>query len=438
MCTCLDAAVWRPVGNHDFGDGLVQMSEFLALVNVAEARERLFEALATQDLPRELETVPTEEALDRVLAEAVVAPEKLPPFRRSTVDGFAVRAADTFGASASLPAYLELVGEVPMGAAANFGLEKGQAAVVHTGGMLPAGADAVVMLEDTQHPAEDEIEVLRSVASAENVLQAGEDLEIGGQALEAGRRLRPQELGGLAALGITEVKVARRPRVALIATGDEIVEPSAALAPGQVRDVNTTTLSALVASLGGEPVARGIVPDDYDQLLATARDSLATCDAVVITAGSSVSARDRTAEVLDELGDPGVLVHGVSIKPGKPTILAVCDGKLAMGLPGNPVSALVVAGIFLAPAIRILSGQRGPALHAEQSARLAVNVASKSGREDFLPVRLEASEEGWIAQPVYGRSNLIFTLIRADGLVRIPPESTGLPEGSSVRVQLLN
>lgn len=414
------------------------MSEFLKLVSVSEAMERLFGALPQSGLPLGAEQIPTSMGLGRVLAEAVVAPENLPPFRRSTVDGFAVRAADTFGASAALPAYLTLVGEVPMGAAASISLGEGQTAVVHTGGMLPEGADAVVMLEDTQQPAQDEIEVLRSVAAAENVLRAGEDLEIGGQALEAGRRLRAQELGGLVALGITEIQVARRPRVALIATGDEVVDPKEQLTPGQVRDVNTVTLSALVSSVGGEPVAQGIVSDDYEQLLSTARRALTDCDAVVITAGSSVSARDRTADVLAELGDPGVLVHGVSIKPGKPTILAVCNGKLAVGLPGNPVSALVVAGVFLAPAIRHLLGERGPVLGAERDARLAVNVASTAGREDYLPVRLEVSQDGWLAQPIYGRSNLIFTLVRADGLIRIPPESTGLPQGGPVRVQLFS
>lgn len=412
------------------------MSEFLTLVTPEEANSRLMAALGEHSFPREVEEVSTAEALGRVLAENVAAPERLPPFRRSTVDGFAVRAADTFGASPSLPAYLEIVGEVPMGAVAGVDVTEGQAAIVHTGGMLPEGADAVVMLEDTQRPAEREIEVLKSVAAAENVLRAGEDLEVGELALAAGRRLRAQDLGGLAALGVTEVSVARAPLVALIATGDEVIEPSAGPQPGQVRDVNTMTLSALVQRAGGEPESLGIIPDDYDQLLEAARKARERCDAVVITAGSSVSARDRTADVIQELGDPGVLVHGVSMKPGKPTILGVCDGKLAVGLPGNPVSALVVAGLFLAPALRHMLGAGGPALEPARPARLAVNVPSRTGREDYLPVRLEPADGEWIAHPVYGRSNLIFTLVRADGLVRIPAPSTGLAEGDTVQVTL--
>ncbi len=412
------------------------MPEFLSLVPPEEALERLLGALSQADIPRRLERIPTDSALGRVLAEDVVSPEKLPPFRRSTVDGFAVRARDTFGASASLPAYLKVVGEVPMGVVAPMSLEEGQVALVHTGGMLPEGSDAVVMLEDTQRPKPDEIEVLKAVAAAENVLRSGEDLDEGDLALKAGRRLRAQDLGGLAALGVTEVPVAVRPQVALLATGDEVVPPTAGLSAGQIRDVNSTTLAATVTAAGGVPQPGGIIPDEYEELLDAAHRALNESDAVVITAGSSVSARDRTADVLDELGDPGVLVHGVSIKPGKPTILAVCEGKLAMGLPGNPVSALVVAGIFLSPALRFLLGERGADLQPELGARLAVNLPSRTGREDYVPVRLEASPEGWIAHPVYGRSNLIFTLVRADGLVKIPPATTGLAAGAEVRVRL--
>ena len=410
------------------------MPEFLRLIPPAEALARWLEHLPRRTPPGE--SVPTAEALGRVTVRALHAPHALPPFSRATVDGYAVRAADTHGASAGLPAYLALIGEVPMGADAGLALEPGQAALVHTGGMIPQGADAVVMLEDTQLARPDEIEVLRAVAPGRNVLRAGEDVQPGDLILESGVRLRPQELGGLMALGLTTVEVARRPRVALLSSGDEVVAPEAAPGPGQVRDVNTTTLSALVVRAGGEPAPWGIFPDRPGPLLEAARAAHAACDLLVISAGSSASTRDLTADVIAALGEPGVLVHGVAIRPGKPTILGVADGVAAIGLPGNPVSALIVAGLFVAPVIRRLLGLREPALTPRLPARLTANLPSQAGREDYMPVRLIAGPEGWSAQPVFGASNLIFTLVRADGLVRIPPAATGLSAGEPVDVLL--
>jgi molybdopterin molybdotransferase len=252
--------------------------------------------------------------------------------------------------------------------------------------------------------------------------------------LEAGVRLRPQEIGGLMALGIVEVRVARRPRVGILSSGDEVVDPESAPGPAQVRDVNSYALSALVAEAGGEPIRHGIVPDQMEALQEAARKALRGSDLVVITAGSSASARDLTAEAIRSLGEPGVLVHGVSIRPGKPTILAVAGEAPVIGLPGNPVSALVIARLFVIPVIRRLLGERGPALPARLAARLSANIASEAGREDYIPVRLVVTPEGLAAEPVYGRSNLIFTLVRADGLIRIAPEVTGLPAGSAVEV----
>jgi molybdopterin molybdotransferase len=368
----------------------------------------------------EQEQVPTEIALDRILAEPILAPHPLPPFDRSTVDGFAVRAADTFGASPSLPAYLQLIGEVLMGSITALEVAKGQAVVMHTGGIIPKGADAVVMVEDTQTAKEGEIEVLKAASVGQNVLVKGEDVQVGDTVLEAGRRLRPQEIGGLMALGMTSVHVARRPRVEA----------------AQVRDVNSYTLGALVAKAGGEPILRGIIPDQYDTLLESARAAHAEDDVVVITAGSSVSTRDITADVIETLGEPGVLVHGVSLKPGKPTILAIAGDTPMIGLPGNPVSALVVAGLFVVPVIRRYLGLKSDIIHPTASARMTTNFASQTGREEYLPVRLTNSVEGWMAEPIYGRSNLIFTLVRADGLVRIPPEATGLAAGEVIEVIL--
>jgi molybdopterin molybdotransferase len=381
--------------------------------------------------------VPTGEALDRVLAAPIIASGDLPSFPRSTVDGYAVRAQDTHGASSSQPAYLQLVGEAAMGSAPAFRLGPGEAALIHTGAMMPQGSDAVVMVEDTQIVSDHEIEVLAPVAAGQNMLAVGEDVRRGEAILDAGVRLRPGEIGGLMALGITEIAVARRPQVGIISTGDEVVPPSETPGPGQVRDVNSYSLAAVVARQGAIPELRGIVRDDRVALEARAREAHKEDDLVLITAGSSVSARDITAQVIDRLGKPGILVHGVSIKPGQPTILAVADGKPVIGLPGNPVSAVVVGELLVAPVVRRLLGERAPAPRPRVAARLKVNLPSMAGREDYVPVRLEVTPAGVQAEPVFGRSNLIFTLVRAHGLVRIPAESTGLPAGDRVEVWLL-
>jgi molybdopterin molybdotransferase len=292
------------------------------------------------------------------------------------------------------------------------------------------------MLEDTQQAQEGEIEVLKPAAVGENILQVGEDVKVGEVVLTRGARLRPQEIGGLMALGIDQVRVTTTPRVSILSTGDEVVPPHTEPMSGQVRDVNSYTLGSLVERVGGEANLRGIIPDQLDDLRTAAQRAHAEDDLVIITAGSSVSARDITAIVVSELGEPGVLVHGVSIKPGKPTILAVCDGVPVIGLPGNPVSALLVAGLFVVPAIHKLMGWEQPSRKSCVSAHMTANIASVAGREDYIPVRLETDAEGLRAEPVYGRSNLIFTLVRADGIVRIPPEVTGLAVGDEVVVRL--
>lgn len=411
------------------------MPEFLRLVPPAEAFAIWMKALPPDRTP-DVEAAETADALGRVLAEDVVAPHSLPAFPRSTVDGYAVRAEDTFGAGPSAPSYLRLIGEVPMGRLPEIQVRVGEAALVHTGGAIPEGANAVVMLEDTQTVPGGEVEVLGALGIGKNVIRLGEDIQEGETVLEAGRRLRPQEIGGLMAIGRTRVSVYRRPRVAILSSGDEVVPAGVDPGPGQVRDVNSHTLAALVRRGGGEAIGFGILPDDPEALLEAARRAQATCDLIIITAGSSASSRDSTADVVRRLGAPGVLVHGLSIKPGKPAILGVATGVPVVGLPGNPVSAFVVAGLLVVPMLRRLTGDNRPAITAAVTARLTVNVPSEAGREDYVPVRLEGSPDGWIADPVFGKSNLIFTLVRADGLIRIPPDSTGLSEGSRVDVVL--
>ena len=382
------------------------------------------------------EEVPTRDALDRVLAEDVSSPADLPTFRRSTMDGFAVRAADTFGATEGLPAYLDVVDEVPMGHAPTRVLATGECARIATGGMLPDGADAVVMVEQTQEVGPATIEALRAVAPGENVVQVGEDVRTGDPILPRGHVLRPQDLGGLVALGVTSVRVARRLRVGIVSGGDELVTPEQAPGPGQIRDINSYTLAALIRRDGHVPCLAGVLPDDYDALERAARAALEANDVVILSAGSSVSARDMTAQVVDSLGKPGVLVHGVSLKPGKPTILAVCSEKPVFGLPGNPVSCMVTYDLFVSPTLARLTGAVRPP-RKTVTARLSRNIASATGREDYVQVRLERRADGGLdAVPVFGKSNLIFTLIRADGMLKVPLDAGGLPAGAQVEVVL--
>jgi molybdopterin molybdotransferase len=347
-----------------------------------------------------------------------------------------------------------------MGDAARFEIRAGQCALIHTGGMLPGGADAVAMLEHTQLVQKNEVEVLRAVADGENVIHIGEDVARGQTVLAKGSVLRPAEIGGLMALGIVKVHVVRKVRVGLISTGDEVIDPGESPRPGQVRDVNSYTLGALVRKAGGVSALYGIVPDEFNAVRNTAVKALAECDVVIITAGSSASTRDMTADVIRLLGEPGVLVHGINTRPGKPTILGACNGKAVIGLPGNPVSALVNGYLFVEPVIEKLLGARARP-KPTVLARLTVNLPSQAGREDWWPVRLTTetrSPTGMIrhgdlrdqslggsggrgieyqAQPIFGKSNLIFTLASADGLLRIQPDATGLSAGELVEVILI-
>jgi molybdopterin molybdotransferase len=436
------------------------MPEFLTLLSPDEARDLMFSHLPQPTPDSEQISVP--DALNRVLAEDVLAPHPLPEFQRTTVDGYAVRASDTHGASDSLPAYLTLIGEVPMGDAPAFEIGPGQCALIHTGGMLPPGADAVVMLEYTQHivgagsprtiaetnemgreylaHTQSEIEISRAVAEGENVIRIGEDVAQGGLVLPKGTRVRPAEIGGLMALGITSVRAARLVKVGLISTGDEVIDPGQTPRLGQVRDINSYTLGALVEKSGGVAVRYGIVSDQFQALKEAAAKALSECDVVIVTAGSSASTRDMTAKVIRLLGEPGVLVHGINTRPGKPTILGVCNGKAVIGLPGNPVSALVNGYLFVVPVIEKLLGAL-PRPRATVQARLTVNLPSQAGREDWWPVKLTVSSQQlavkYDAEPIFGKSNLIFTLATADGLLRIHPDATGLSAGEIVEVVLI-
>lgn len=409
------------------------MAEFFTVLPPAEALAKLWAHLP---LAPRAETISTAAALGRVTLNALTSPEALPAFPRSTMDGYAVRAADTFGASATLPAYLNLIGEVPMGAAPTFELKPTQCSLVHTGGMIPVGANAVVQIENTQTVSETEIEIIKAVGVGENTVNVGEDVAHSELVLPAGHVLRAQDVGGLLGLGLTSLTVAARPRVYLLATGDEVVPPESSPEPGQIRDINSYTVSGLVERSGGIPIRRGIIRDDFNALREAAEKALAESDALILSAGSSVSVRDMTAEVIDGLGQPGTLVHGVAVKPGKPTILAVAQGKPVFGLPGNPVSAFIIADLFVTPTLYRMQGCASSPRRPSISATLTHNLPSAPGREDYVPAKLIEGETGLKAEPVFGKSNLIYTLIRADGLIRIPPDANGLSAGERVEVRL--
>jgi molybdopterin molybdotransferase len=427
------------------------MPEFLTLLPPDDARQKLLSYLSTRIV--DSESVSVDLSLGRVTAQDIFSPHPLPEFTRSTVDGYAVKSKDTFGATDSLPAYLNLIGEVPMGAEPSFEIEAGQCALIHTGGMLPKNADAVVMLEYTQQTSEvskdlgglpSEIEIFKSVADGENVIRIGEDVAQNQLVIPKGTLIRPAEIGGLMALGITFLRVVNLVKVGIISTGDEVIDPRQKPKMGQVRDINTYTLSALIHKSGGQAKRYGIISDQFEALKEAALKALSECEVVIITAGSSASTRDMTAEVISQLGSPGVLVHGINTRPGKPTILGVCNGKAVIGLPGNPVSALVNGYLFVVPVIEKLLSLT-PKPKASVQAKLTVNLPSQAGREDWFPVKLSPSPafgrgargEGYEAIPIFGKSNLIFSLASADGLLKISADATGLSAGEIVDVMLI-
>ncbi len=402
------------------------------------AQETFFSHLDVPELHEE--SVEVASARGRVLSQPIVSKEDLPAFSRSTMDGYAVRAPDTFGATEALPAYLNIVGEIPMGAPASGLLRVQDAMKIATGGMLPDGADAVVMFEQTAPVDDRMIEVSRAVASGENVIQAGDDVQQGQVVLQTGHRLRPQDIGVLCGLGVTRVPVYRRPRVAVIPTGSEIVPPDQAVGPGQVRDINSYHLSALIEQTGGVADRYAIVPDDLAALTESVTRALTECDVVVLSGGSSVGTRDLTAEVLSRLGGPGIVVHGVAVKPGKPTICAVVRRTPVFGLPGHPAATVIGFDLFVRPVLRLLSGLRDiPESSLRRPivrARMTRSVSSAAGREDYIRVAVVMEAGQVLARPILGKSGLIRTLVDAHGTVVIPEEIIGLEKGEEVEVAL--
>ncbi len=383
------------------------------------------------------ETVPLEDCLDRVPAAGIEAAENIPAVDRSCMDGYAVRAADSFGASESNPAYVELASRAAIDEIVSRPLNSGECMGIATGGTLPPGADAVIMVEHTQMLGESTVEIRKTVTPGENVMLAGEDVAVGQTALAAGARLRPQDIGLMAALGCVQARVFRKVRCGILSTGDELVPVGAAPKPGQVRDVNSHTLACLARQAGALPVNHGLVPDQADALRQALADSLAENDVVLMSGGSSIGTRDLTIEVLESFADGEILAHGVSISPGKPTILARVGGKPVLGLPGQVTSAQIVMLVFGQPLLRHLGGEAGafdPGRRIMRMARLGANLSSKPGREDYVRVRLEERDGGLVAMPRLGKSGLLRTMLDADGLVRLDASLEGMTAGRDVAV----
>jgi len=417
---------------------------FLALKTPDEARA----ILRRFSLVAGTETVPLVVAAGRVLAEDLRAPEDHPTFARASMDGWAVCAADTFGAGEGLPALLRIGGHVAMGAVPSVPAGPGAAVGISTGACLPPGADAVVMLEHAEQSGA-LLEVVRPVGVGENVVQIGDDARAGQVLVPAGRRLRAADLALAAAVGVHELVARRRPRVAILSTGDELVPADATPGPAQVRDVNAPALAVQVARAGGDPVLCGIVRDDPAALTAAAAAALDRADVLLVSGGSSAGGRDHTRDVLDRLGPPGVLAHGIAVAPGKPTILAAARDKPVLGLPGYPVSSLLIFELFVAGLIERLGGVVSPPapFGRRRRATLARQVASKPGREDWVRVVLaeavdevdEQAEPGasrLIAVPVRGGTAVISSIVKADGVVCVRMHEEGLPAGAEVEVCL--
>ena len=398
-----------------------------------ETIERVL-AHAASFSPVEPEAVPLAECLGRVLAEDVYSDVDIPEFDRSTMDGYAVKASSTFGASEANPAYLDVCGQIKMGVRPDFSVRPGQVARIATGGMLPNGADSVIMVEHTDLLDDTTIEAYRSVAPGQHVIEKAEDIRSSDPALTKGARIRPQEAGLLAACGKTEFAVFRRPMVGIISTGDEVVPVDQVPAVGQIRDINAHSLSGQVLEAGGVPVNFGIVKDDRDDLMGKCRQALQLADMVMISGGSSVGTRDFTVEVLKELPDTGILVHGISISPGKPTILARSGGKAFWGLPGHAVSAMVVFAVVVRPFLEQIGGLASSTRQFPIQAILNRNLASAQGRVDYVRVRLFEENGANMAEPILGKSGLINTMVKANGLIAIGMNVEGLDEGAVVEV----
>lgn len=379
------------------------------------------------------EKVNISESTGRIIYEDIKAKENVPSFRRSTVDGYAVHSRDVFGASESMQSIMNLKGEVLMGRVPPCSIDlPGDCLYVPTGGMLPEGADSVVMIEYTEKLDDNTVLINRPVSPGENVIQAGEDISTGETVIKKGTKLRPYEIGVLSSLGVSKVAVSRKVRVGIISTGDEITGLHEVPGPGQVRDINTYMLYSSIIQDGGEPVNYGVIRDDYEALKSTVAKAVEECDVILISGGSSVGKKDQTLNVIDSMGPPGVLIHGISVKPGKPTIIgkAKAGEKIIFGLPGHPLACAVIYKVIVRHYIDMVTGFNEISYPIQ--CRFSINYHKSKGREEYLPVSLEHNNGEIAAVPVFGKSGLITGFSRAWGYIRIDRNVEGIREGQIV------
>ena len=408
---------------------------FRQLISFDEAKKLIAERLKPKALGAE--EIPLLEAYNRVLKENVVSTMDIPPFNRSTVDGFAVQAEDTFGAQENQPATLQVRGVANIGELPKIHVGKGEAAEIVTGAPVPDGADAVVMVENTDRKAS-ELRVYRAVTKDGNVMKKGSDIKKGETVLNAGQVLGASEIGVLAALGLSTVKVFKVPVVAVLSTGGEVTEPGRDLPAGKIYDINAYSLSTAVQESGGKPVYLGVIPDDEAELRKALENAVASADVVLTSGGVSVGPHDLTPKVVNSLGEPGVFVSGIAVKPGKPTTVALVDGKPVFSLPGHPTSALLQFHLLARPVIQVMSGRT--ATEAKTVKALAgARMFSAKGRRTFVMVRLKRdSSKGLVAEPVEtGASGAITTLAKADGFVEVPADQQFIDSGEEVIVRFL-
>ena len=407
--------------------------DFFNVVSVQEAREKVMEIF--KDYEFEVEKVPILECSDRILAEDIHSNINVPEFNRSTVDGFAIKSKDSHGASESVPSLFNILGEVHMGEVTEYCIQSGQAVYVPTGGMIPEGADGVVMIEYTEKLDESNLMVYKSISFNENVILKGDDIKVGETALEKGRRITPEAVGVLAALGKNQVKVYKKPKFYIISTGDEIIDLDEELELGKVRDINSYALYSLILKLGGDIVGKEIVKDNYELLKIEVEKAVNVSDIVLISGGSSVGTRDYTDKVINSFSGKGVFVHGISIKPGKPTIIGEGEGKLIFGLPGHPVSSIVVFKAIIEDFIKDKMNIRD--YLPKTKAIIDFNFPSSSGKETYQMVKLKEEDGEVYATPSFGKSGMITLLSDSDGYIVIKSFEEGVYKGEERDVFLL-
>lgn len=414
----------------------MQRRVFRELVSEEEAKKRLREHFLPQ--PTGVEVVTIDKAIGRVLAEDIEAGIDVPPFDRAMMDGFAVQAEDTFGAEEDKPIALIIVGRVGAGENPKVSVEKGEAIEISTGAPIPKGANAVVMVEYTWQK-DNSLKVYSSVAPGDNIMAAGSDIMAGELILRRGDFLTPRETGVISALGITSTRVFRRPNVAVISTGNEVISPGSPIVYGKIYDINATTISDSVLECGGIPLFLGIAGDDKTALKSKIEEGLGKSNVVILSGGTSAGVGDLLYRIIDEFGKPGILVHGVSVRPGRPLIIAVINGKPIFGLPGYPTSALTMFNIFVRPVLREMAGLKAEAEKTTVEAKAAERIYSTLGIYQYMPVNIARNEAGeYTVYAVPGGSGAITTLEEADGVIKVPGNRAFLEEGEKVFVELFS